>query len=63
MDRRTELRRSVKHILSELILAELSFAQYIDLAPWAGIFGFTEDQLRAEIVRQAELMREQGARS
>lgn len=61
-NRQTELRQNVKFILSELIFANLDTGEFVDLEQWAGIFGFTEAQIRAEIRRQAELLRDQACR-
>lgn len=60
--RQTALRADVKLILSELIKTNLDIGEFVDMADWSEITGFSEDQLRAEIKRQADLMAKQAAR-
>lgn len=62
-DPRTELRRSVKMMISELIISNLEAGEFIDLSDWVPILGFSENQIRTEIVRQAKIMRESAARA
>lgn len=60
--RQTALRADVKLILSELIKTNLDIGEFVDMADWSEVTGFSEDQLRAEIKRQADLMAKQAAR-
>lgn len=61
-NRQTAIRKDVKFILSELIKTNLDIGEFVDMADWAEITGFSETQLRTEIKRQADLMTKQAGR-
>lgn len=60
-EKRTELRRAVKHMISELVMDSVDSGEFCDLEDWSRIFGFTQLELRKEIIRQARQMKNQAA--
>jgi hypothetical protein len=60
--RQTEIRRAVYHMIGELIMTNLEIGEFTEMDDWEEIFGFTGEELRAEIKRQALIMRDRASR-
>lgn len=57
MDRRKELRQDVKHIIAELIQGALDSGEFTDMTDEVRMYGHSEADMRAEIIRQQEILR------
>jgi hypothetical protein len=60
--KQTEVRRAVKGIISELLIANLETGEFVEMDQWAEIFGLPEKDLQAEVLRLARLFESQATR-
>lgn len=61
--RQTELRRDVQHLIAELIQGALDVGEFTMMEYEEQEYGHTTAEMRAEIIRQQEIMRRRSSRS